>query len=163
MEWAPTAKSSYLVAIQVEALDRNRLLSDITRALSDQHVNILSAAPEHQQGPDLPGQVHLRDRRPDASRPRAPGHPQRARRLRRLPHPNSLATTPEPPRHVRRLSWFESSAACWALVLSVVSGLELGWWDVAAVLVEAAVVVPVDPFGGGDLDVVDGRATVRAA
>ena len=44
VEWAPTAKSSFLVAIQVEALDRNRLLSDITRTLSDQHVNILSAA-----------------------------------------------------------------------------------------------------------------------
>jgi len=44
VEWAPTAKSSFLVAIQVEALDRNRLLSDITRSLSDQHVNILSAA-----------------------------------------------------------------------------------------------------------------------
>jgi guanosine-3',5'-bis(diphosphate) 3'-pyrophosphohydrolase len=44
VSWAPTAKSSYLVAIQVEALDRNRLLSDITRSLSDQHVNILSAA-----------------------------------------------------------------------------------------------------------------------
>ena len=41
--WAPSAHSSFLVAIQVEALDRNRLLSDITRALSDQHVNILSA------------------------------------------------------------------------------------------------------------------------
>jgi GTP diphosphokinase / guanosine-3',5'-bis(diphosphate) 3'-diphosphatase len=44
VSWAPTAKSSYLVAIQIEALDRNRLLSDITRCLSDQHVNILSAA-----------------------------------------------------------------------------------------------------------------------
>ncbi len=44
VEWAPTAKSSFLVAVQVEALDRNRLLSDITRTLSDQHVNILSAA-----------------------------------------------------------------------------------------------------------------------
>ena len=44
VEWAPNAKSSFLVAIQVEALDRNRLLSDITRSLSDQHVNILSAA-----------------------------------------------------------------------------------------------------------------------
>src|SRR5918997_523812 len=41
---APSGKSAFLVAIQVEALDRNRLLSDITRALSDQHVNILSAA-----------------------------------------------------------------------------------------------------------------------
>ena len=29
--------------IQVEALDRARLLSDITMVLSDQHVNILSA------------------------------------------------------------------------------------------------------------------------
>ena len=28
----------------MEALDRNRLLSDITRSLSDQHVNVLSAA-----------------------------------------------------------------------------------------------------------------------
>jgi GTP pyrophosphokinase len=31
------------VAIQVEALDRTRLLSDIATVLSDQHVNILSA------------------------------------------------------------------------------------------------------------------------
>ena len=33
----------FLVQIQVEALDRNRLLSDVTRVLSDHHVNILSA------------------------------------------------------------------------------------------------------------------------
>jgi GTP diphosphokinase / guanosine-3',5'-bis(diphosphate) 3'-diphosphatase len=32
------------VAIQVEALDRTRLLSDVTRVLADQHVNILSAS-----------------------------------------------------------------------------------------------------------------------
>ncbi len=43
VEWAPTAQSIFLVAIQVEALDRARLLSDITRVLSDHHVNILSA------------------------------------------------------------------------------------------------------------------------
>ncbi|HEX3829570.1 MAG TPA: bifunctional (p)ppGpp synthetase/guanosine-3',5'-bis(diphosphate) 3'-pyrophosphohydrolase [Sporichthyaceae bacterium] len=43
VEWTPTASSVFLVAIQVEALDRARLLSDITRVLSDQHVNILSA------------------------------------------------------------------------------------------------------------------------
>jgi guanosine-3',5'-bis(diphosphate) 3'-pyrophosphohydrolase len=43
VEWAPTAQSTFLVNIQVEALDRNRLLSDITMALSDAHVNILSA------------------------------------------------------------------------------------------------------------------------
>ncbi|MFI8996486.1 RelA/SpoT family protein [Streptomyces sp. NPDC053542] len=44
VEWAPTQSSVFLVAIQVEALDRSRLLSDVTRVLSDQHVNILSAA-----------------------------------------------------------------------------------------------------------------------
>ncbi|HET8560680.1 MAG TPA: bifunctional (p)ppGpp synthetase/guanosine-3',5'-bis(diphosphate) 3'-pyrophosphohydrolase [Marmoricola sp.] len=44
VEWAPTAQSTFLVQIQVEALDRARLLSDITMVLSDQHVNILSAA-----------------------------------------------------------------------------------------------------------------------
>lgn len=44
VEWSSVAKSTFLVAIQVEALDRPRLLSDITRVLSDQHVNILSAS-----------------------------------------------------------------------------------------------------------------------
>jgi GTP pyrophosphokinase len=42
--WSPSAASVFLVALQVEALDRNRLLSDITRVLSEQHVNILSAS-----------------------------------------------------------------------------------------------------------------------
>ena len=32
------------MAIQTEALDRTGLLSDVTRAISDQHVNILSAS-----------------------------------------------------------------------------------------------------------------------
>ncbi len=43
VEWRPGESSMFLVALQVEALDRSRLLSDITRVLSDQHVNILSA------------------------------------------------------------------------------------------------------------------------
>ncbi len=44
VRWSPTEESVFLVAIQVEALDRTRLLSDVTRVLSDQHVNILSAS-----------------------------------------------------------------------------------------------------------------------
>ena len=44
VQWAPTSSSVFLVNIQVEALDRSRLLSDVTRTLSDQHVNILSAS-----------------------------------------------------------------------------------------------------------------------
>jgi GTP diphosphokinase / guanosine-3',5'-bis(diphosphate) 3'-diphosphatase len=43
VEWAPSSATVFLVQIQVEALDRSRLLSDITRVLSDAHVNILSA------------------------------------------------------------------------------------------------------------------------
>lgn len=44
VEWAPTSKSLFLVHIQVEALDRSGLLSDVTRSLSEHHVNILSAS-----------------------------------------------------------------------------------------------------------------------
>jgi GTP pyrophosphokinase len=43
VEWAPTSSSLFLVQIQVEALDRAGLLSDITRVLAENHVNILSA------------------------------------------------------------------------------------------------------------------------
>jgi guanosine-3',5'-bis(diphosphate) 3'-pyrophosphohydrolase len=43
VEWAPSSKSVFLVQIQVEALDRSGLLSDVTRVLSENHVNILSA------------------------------------------------------------------------------------------------------------------------
>ena len=42
--WAPTASSLFLVNLQVEALDRPALLSDVTRVLSEQRVNILSAS-----------------------------------------------------------------------------------------------------------------------
>ena len=42
--WAPNNNSVFLVNIQIEALDRARLLSDVTKTLSDHHVNILSAA-----------------------------------------------------------------------------------------------------------------------
>lgn len=44
VEWTQGTGSLFLVQIQVEALDRSRLLSDITRVLSDSHVNILSAS-----------------------------------------------------------------------------------------------------------------------
>ena len=43
VEWAPSSKSVFMVQIQIEALDRAGLLSDVTRVLSEHHVNILSA------------------------------------------------------------------------------------------------------------------------
>jgi GTP pyrophosphokinase len=44
VEWASQPGSVFLVAIQVEALDRHRLLSDVTKTLADERVNILSAS-----------------------------------------------------------------------------------------------------------------------
>ena len=44
VKWNDSVKSLFLVNIQVEALDRARLLSDLTKTLSDQHVNILNAS-----------------------------------------------------------------------------------------------------------------------
>jgi GTP pyrophosphokinase len=44
VEWAQSSGSVFLVVVQVEALDRAKLLSDVTRVLSDHHVNILSAS-----------------------------------------------------------------------------------------------------------------------
>ena len=44
VKWLDGAGSVFLVNIQVEALDRPRLLADVTRTLSEQHVNILSAS-----------------------------------------------------------------------------------------------------------------------
>ena len=44
VKWRLGAGSVFLVNIQVEALDRASLLADVTRTLSEQHVNILSAS-----------------------------------------------------------------------------------------------------------------------
>jgi GTP pyrophosphokinase len=44
VSWTGAASGTFLVQIQVEALDRHRLLSDITHMLSEHHVNILSAS-----------------------------------------------------------------------------------------------------------------------
>ena len=43
VSWSEGKPTSFVVAVQVEALDRTRLLSDIATVLSDQHVNILAA------------------------------------------------------------------------------------------------------------------------
>jgi guanosine-3',5'-bis(diphosphate) 3'-pyrophosphohydrolase len=43
VSWAEGKPTSFTVAIQVEALDRVRLLSDVATVLSDNHVNILAA------------------------------------------------------------------------------------------------------------------------
>ena len=44
VSWAEKSRGQFLVQIQIEALDRNGLLSDVTRVLAEHHANILSAA-----------------------------------------------------------------------------------------------------------------------
>ncbi len=44
VEWSSDSKGVFMVQIQVEALDRSGLLSDVTRVLTENHVNILSAS-----------------------------------------------------------------------------------------------------------------------
>jgi GTP pyrophosphokinase len=44
VEWCASPSAMFLVSIQVEALDRHRLLSDVTNVLADEKVNILSAS-----------------------------------------------------------------------------------------------------------------------
>ncbi len=44
VSWAPTSESSFLVTVEILSLDRNALLSDITRSIADQHISISSAS-----------------------------------------------------------------------------------------------------------------------
>jgi len=50
VEWDRERTGVFVASIEVKALDRSRLLADVSRALSDYHVNILSSA--SQRGPD---------------------------------------------------------------------------------------------------------------
>ena len=43
VSWRPTSDSALLMVMQVEALDRHRLLADVNQALSEERVSILSA------------------------------------------------------------------------------------------------------------------------
>jgi GTP pyrophosphokinase len=48
VEWDHDAPGSYTVAVEVEALDRSRLLRDVADVLSEHHVNILSCTSQTQ-------------------------------------------------------------------------------------------------------------------
>jgi GTP pyrophosphokinase len=44
VEWDRESKGVYVVSVEVKALDRSRLLTDVTRVLSEHHVNILASS-----------------------------------------------------------------------------------------------------------------------
>ncbi len=48
VEWDHDAPASYVVSIEVEALDRSRLLRDVADVLSEHHVNIISCTSQTQ-------------------------------------------------------------------------------------------------------------------
>jgi len=43
VSWAPNSDSAFLVALHVEGLDRTGVLTEVTQAISDHHISILSA------------------------------------------------------------------------------------------------------------------------
>ncbi len=44
VSWAPTADAAFLVAVQVEGIDRAGMLNDLTRVLSEMHMSIVSVS-----------------------------------------------------------------------------------------------------------------------
>ena len=44
VSWAPSADAAFLVAVQLEGIDRGGMLSDVTRVLSDLHMSIVSVS-----------------------------------------------------------------------------------------------------------------------
>jgi GTP pyrophosphokinase len=48
VDWDHDAPGSYVVGVEVEALDRSRLLRDVAEVLSEHHVNILACSSQTQ-------------------------------------------------------------------------------------------------------------------
>jgi GTP pyrophosphokinase len=46
VSWAPDRDAAFLVAVQVEGIDRAGMLSDVTRVLSELHMSIVSVSAE---------------------------------------------------------------------------------------------------------------------
>ena len=95
VRWSPTEDSLFLVGIQVEALDRTGLLSDVTRSLSDQHVNILSASVTTTRDRVAVSKFTFEMGDPKHLGPRAACRARHRRRLRRLPR-HELTRQPSP-------------------------------------------------------------------
>ena len=85
VKWAPSPSSVFLVAIQIEALDRHRLLSDVTKVLADEKVNILSASVTTSGDRVAISKFTFEMGDPKHLGSRAERGAQRGRRLRRLP------------------------------------------------------------------------------
>ena len=87
VEWDHRSSGVFVATIEVVAIDRSRLLTDVSQVVSEHHVNILSCST--QTGADRISRMRLRrgagGRQPPGIGTQL-GAPSR-RRLRRLPHP----------------------------------------------------------------------------
>ena len=66
VEWDGARAGVFVASIEVEALDRARLLGDVSTALADHHVNIVASVDPHRLRPGGPAAVRLRAGRPVA-------------------------------------------------------------------------------------------------
>lgn len=57
VSWGSTDRGSYLVTIQVEGIDRARMLSDVSAAFSEQHIDIVSAAISTKKNRQFSGRI----------------------------------------------------------------------------------------------------------
>ena len=64
VEWDNDAPGNYVVGVEIEALDRSKLLRDVADVLSEHHVNILSCTIADPARPHRPAAVRVRARRP---------------------------------------------------------------------------------------------------
>ena len=82
-----TSPATYVVSVEVEALDRSRLLRDVADVLAEHHVNILVVHQPDLGRPGRPVPLRLRARRPRPPRVDPHGDQAGRLRLRRLPGP----------------------------------------------------------------------------
>ncbi len=68
VEWDNDAPGNYVVSVEIEALDRSRLLRDVADVLSEHHVNIIVVHLTDPVRPHRPAPLRLRARRPRPSR-----------------------------------------------------------------------------------------------
>ena len=85
VDWDTDAAGHFVALVEIKALDRPRLLQEVTATLSDNHVNILSQPEPLRTRPGVQDALRVRARRPVAPRHAAEPAPHDRQRVRRLP------------------------------------------------------------------------------
>ena len=97
-----TSPATFVVSVEVEALDRSRLLRDVAHVLAEHHVNILSCTSQTSSRPRREVPLRLRARRPEPPRLDPLGDQARRLRLRGVP---GAPGPRQGPRELARHAW----------------------------------------------------------